>query len=231
VSCPTSTTVRVATADELNAIGHFRYVSLLGDTGFRPSAAMRSVEQLVDAWDPLSVVLIAGDAHEIHGTFRIVPLSRAVREVGYEATVRAFGHLGLGRALQVFPIEQINIVGRLAVAPSLRGTRTVVDLLAAALHGCRSRGERLSLADCSPPLLRLYERLAGFFRAGDDYRDPIYGLKTPMMGTLGDHQASARAAIGPVARSFADDPEAREFRLRVMRPIGHEVEPRVRNAG
>jgi predicted GNAT family N-acyltransferase len=232
VSSDWTKTVRVARPDELAAIGHFRYVSLLGDTGFRPSDAMRATEQLTDAWDQFSEVLIAGDASEILGTFRIVPLGRVVRALGYEAVLRTFAHLGLGRALSVFSIHEINVVGRLAVAPSMRGTRTVVDLLAAALHGCRSRGERLSIADCSPPLLKLYERLAGFFRSGADYRDAIYGLKTPMMGTLGDHQASARAAIGHVARAFPDDPAAREFRLRVMVPSqAEQASEKVRNVG
>jgi predicted GNAT family N-acyltransferase len=231
VSAETRSPVRVASPDELHAIGRFRYISLLGDTGFRPSEEMRALEQLVDAWDPVSEVLIAGDAHDIHGTFRVISLGRAARELGHAAVLRAFGHLGLERALEVFPLDTLTIVGRLAVAPNLRGTRTVVDLLSAALHGCRSRGERLSLADCSPPLLRLYVRLAGFFRSGEDYRDPIYGLKTPMMGTLGDHQASARAAIGHVARAFADDPEARAFRMRVALYTPDEEDRRVRNTG
>jgi hypothetical protein len=222
VSDASFTSVRVATPDELQAIGQFRYVALLGDTGFRPTGRMLALQHLLDEWDPFAEVLLAGTATNIQGTFRILPLARVAEARGRDAVLSAFGHLGLSRALEDFPLETINVVGRLAVAPSLRGTRTVVDLLSAALHGCRSRGERLSLADCSPPLLRLYERLAGFFRSGPDYRDPIYGLKTPMMGTLGDHQASSGAAIGHVARMFADDPAAREFRLRVMVPSSDE---------
>jgi hypothetical protein len=232
VTSELSTPVRIATPHELHAIGRFRYTALLGDVGFRPSDEMRAAEQLLDAWDPLSDVLIAGDGNDIQATFRIVPLVRVEHAYGRAAALRAFGHLGLARALEVFPLETINVVGRLAVAPNLRGTRTIVDVLARAMHMMRERGERLTLADCSPPLLRLYERLAGFFRSGQDYRDPLYGLKTPIMGTIGDHQASALAAIGHVARAFPDDPEAREFRMRVMVPsIGDTSSSPVRSTG
>jgi hypothetical protein len=138
---------------------------------------------------------------------------------------RAFGHLGLERAMATFSLETINVVGRLAVTPQRRGTAVVVSLLAAALTDCLLRGERLSLADCSQPLVPMYARLAGFVRSGPDFHDPVFGTKVPLLGCLADQEAyrRANASIGPVAAGFPDDPQARAFREEVERVC---MEPR-----
>lgn len=209
--------LEIATAREFGELARLRYSALFNDPGFRPTPQMRDAQSLIDEWDPISDVFVARKGDEVIGTFRVLRLAKVVEHHGRTAALEAFGHLGLERALEVFPMASINVLGRLAVAPSARKTSAAVDLLSVSLFAALSRGERLALADCSPPLVPFYARLAGYFRSADDFYHPVYGSKTPIMGALADHEASSGTVLAHVVSGFPDDVGAREFRLQVER--------------
>jgi hypothetical protein len=208
--------VQLAAPHDFEELARLRYEALTDDPGFRPTPQMRDGQTLTDEWDSISDVFVARNGAEIVGTFRVLRLARFVERYDLNAAFEAFGQLGLVQALEAFPIASINILGRLAVASSARGTPAVLDLLSVSLFEALGRGERLALADCSPPLVSLYARLAGYFRSALDFHHPIYGTKAPIMGALADHQASSGTPLAHVVSQFPDDGPAREFRLRCV---------------
>jgi len=181
---------------QLFGFRHHIYVGELGGAGLRHASS-----ELSDPIDLVARNYVARADDLAIGSLRVVdwpdlPDSGSLaRKYGVAAVLESAGAKALCHA------------GRLAVAPSRRGSPCVARMIGRALVDAVGRGVRFAISDCSPALFPFYARL-GYIRTGAAFVDPDFGLKWSMIWCLRD-LARTGFTRSPLLAVAADFPRRR----------------------
>ena len=170
-------------------IFRFWFERMLPDPHFRPTEEMIRSRAIRDPLDIVSTIYAARpldtqinmrpQVQAPFGTLRVTSFQQALKVS--EPQSRARVHT-LTSALPEKLVEKSYLVGRLAIAPDGPPVFLLRHLLRFALGEGLHLDWKVLIADCSPCLLKVYERLAGFMSTTVTFNDPVHGPKIVIAG-------------------------------------------------
>jgi hypothetical protein len=137
------------TAEEQEAVYHFRYSVYVEEMGRYQGSADHRGRRLVEAEDAHSWTFYARDGDQVVGTARLSWGAKGFSD-------RQIEEYSLTPFLDELPHEHLAIGERVMVTPALRGTGLVDELLARRTETAIEHDVRIQFSACEPHLLSLY---------------------------------------------------------------------------
>jgi predicted GNAT family N-acyltransferase/CRP-like cAMP-binding protein len=179
------------TAEEHAAVRRLRYAVYVAEMHTFDDVAHHLHRELVDAGDRHARILLAEADGAVAATIRLT----FGRDAPFDAEIRQTYQLDQFSDA-VNPAEMV-VLSRFIVAPQYRGGALPGRLLEAAARLIYDENVEVAFCDCSPHLVRFYQRL-GFRTYGRPYHDPHLALQIPLILVTNDVEHLARIG-SPIA--------------------------------
>lgn len=168
---------RVASPDELEAVGRLRYDVYTRELDRRPPGVDDQRGVLIDAEDAVSMVFGAYADGELAASFRATPIDQLAPDSHWRALYQC----------SKFPVAESAqmMLSRLVVSPKHRATLVAPQLFSHAYAAGREAGAELCFIVAAPNMVPLYQVL-GFRRYRDGISDTDAGFRLPMVLICGD---------------------------------------------
>lgn len=191
-----------ATDDEKKGIYQFRYHIYVEEMSRQLKSAHENDELLYDEMDEWGIQLCAKVGSELVGISRINigPLEKFTPYIVDSLALDRFQKFYMGSKDQGFAL-----ITKLMVAPHYRNSPVLYLLMAKAYELSCDHRVQFTYGGCNFYLLPLYEQIGGH-RYGRNFKDPGYGLLTPIVWLIDDvqHMRKVRSPFFRMAKKRKD---------------------------